>query len=412
MTMTTPPVTSLPAPRNVSTLRPAGPGVSQAHVITTDARALAVVTSVARLIAHGAAERDAHRTLPFEQLDVLSGSGLLAVTVPRVHGGAEVSATTLLEVFRRLAVADSNVAQIPLSHVVYLNVLRRHGTPDQRRTFFAEALAGKRFANAQAEPGATDPLEIRTRLRANGSSYLLRGVKGYTTGALFAHWLGVLARDDEDRLQVAYVPADAPGVTVTDDWEGMGQRTTASGTVQLDDVPVPAGHVVAHHRTFEAPQLHGALAQVLHAAIDAGIAEAALTDAVELVRTRSRPSSDAGATAAVDDPLTAQRVGELIVQVRSAEAVLAEAGRALDSARVALAGNPRDDDAAATVARGRLRPGGYLGGRAGDVERALRGRGRARRPIRSGCTGTGAMPVPIRCTTLCGGRSSTSAATP
>lgn len=163
------------------------------------------------------------------------------------------------------------------------------GTPDQRRTFLAEALAGKRFANTAAEPGAAHPLEIRTRLQANGGSYLLRGVKGYTTGALFAHWLGVLARDDEDRLQVAYVPADAPGVTVTDDWEGMGQRTTASGTVQLDDVRVPADHVVPHHLTFAAPHLHGALAQALHAAIDAGIAEAALTDAVEFVRTQAGP---------------------------------------------------------------------------------------------------------------------------
>jgi len=48
----------------------------------------------------------------------------------------------------------------------------------------------------------------------------------------------------------------------------------------------------------------------------------------------------------VDDPLTAQRVGELSVKVRSANAVLAAAGRALDSARVVLAGDPRNDDAA------------------------------------------------------------------
>jgi len=240
------------------------PAVSHAHVISTDAKALAVATSVARLVAHGAAERDAQRTVPFEQLEVVSGSGLLGITVPRVHGGADVTATTLLEVFRRLAVADPNVAQIPQSHVVYLSVLRRHGTPEQRRFFFAEALAGKRFANAQAEPGAAHPLEIRTRLAADsgaGTGFRLRGVQGYTTGALFAHWLGVPARDEQDRLQVAYVPADAPGVTVLDDWAGMGQRTTASGTVKLDDVWVPAEHVVPHHRTFEAPQLYPALAR-------------------------------------------------------------------------------------------------------------------------------------------------------
>ena len=204
-----------------------------AHVITTDAKALAVATSVARLTAHGAAERDARHTLPCEQLEVLSGSGLLGITVPRGHGGADVSVTTLIEVFRLLAVADPNVARITQSHMVYLDLLRHHSTPDQRRIFFAEALAGKRFANAHAEPAAAHPLDVRTRLARDGAGFRLRGMKGSTTGALLAHWFGVLARDDEDRLRVAYIPADAPGVTVIDDWAGRGQRTTASGTVQL-----------------------------------------------------------------------------------------------------------------------------------------------------------------------------------
>jgi SfnB family sulfur acquisition oxidoreductase len=320
-----------------------------ANVITTDAKALAVANAVSRLVAHGAAERDAQRATPVDQLEVLSGSGLLGVTVPRVHGGADVSATTLLEVFRRLATADPAVALIAQSHVVNLSVLRRHGTPDQRRLFFAEALAGKRFAGAEAEPGASHSPEPRARLHATGDGYVLRGTKDYATGVPFAQWLVVLARDDSDRLQAAYVPADARGVTIDDNQDGIGERPTASGTVHLDDVRVPAEHVVAHHRIVEAPQLHGALAQALHAAIDAGIADAALADAVEFVRTRSRPWPDAGVDAAVDDPLTAQRVGELTVAVRSAQAVLADAGRALDTARVELAGNPRDAEAA-TVA--------------------------------------------------------------
>ncbi|CAM5328086.1 hypothetical protein SRIMM317S_01584 [Streptomyces rimosus subsp. rimosus] len=62
----------------------------------------------------------------------------------------------------------------------------------------------------------------------------------------------MLARGAGDKLHVAYVPRDAPGVTVVDDWDGMGQRTTASGTVRLEAVTVPADRVVPHHLTFEA----------------------------------------------------------------------------------------------------------------------------------------------------------------
>lgn len=149
----------------------------------------------------------------------------------------------------------------------------RQGTEEQRKFFFAELLAGRRFGNAQSEAGTRHVQDIRTRLtpQADGS-YVLDGVKHYSTGALFADWIPVLARAEDDRLHVAYVPRDAAGVTVVDDWDGLGQRTTASGTVRLDGVEVPADRVLPHHLTFEGPQLHGAVAQLLHAAIDAGIA--------------------------------------------------------------------------------------------------------------------------------------------
>jgi alkylation response protein AidB-like acyl-CoA dehydrogenase len=90
-------------------------------------------------------------------------------------------------------------------------------------------------------------------------------------------------------LPVAYVERTAPGVTVIDDWNGMGHRTTASGTVRLEDVEVEPWRTVPPHLTFEGPQVFGAYAQLLHAAIDTGIASAAPADAVDFVRTKSRP---------------------------------------------------------------------------------------------------------------------------
>jgi alkylation response protein AidB-like acyl-CoA dehydrogenase len=122
----------------------------------------------------------------------------------------------------------------------------------------------------------------------------------------------------------------------------MGQRTTASGTVRLDAVPVPADRVLPHHLTFRGPQLHGAFAQLLHAAIDAGIAGGALAEAARFVRTKSRPWFESGADTAVEDPLLAQRFGELALHVRTAEALLKEAARTVDTAREHLT----DDSAA------------------------------------------------------------------
>ncbi|MFJ6725157.1 SfnB family sulfur acquisition oxidoreductase [Streptomyces sp. NPDC091281] len=319
------------------------PEPEPAHVIADDAEALAVARALADAFRPGAAARDAERRLPRPEMDRLSASGLLGVTVPAEHGGADVSAATLAEIFRLLATADGSLAQIPQSHFAYVNVIRRQGTEQQRKFFSAELLAGRRFGNAQSEAGTKHLQDIRTRLtpRPDGS-YTLSGVKHYATGALFAHWIPVLARAEDDLLHVAYVPADAPGVTVVDDWDGMGQRTTASGTVRLDAVPVPRDRVLPHHLTFEGPQLHGAVAQLLHAAIDTGLAAAALAEAVDFVRTKSRPWFESGVETAAEDPLLVQRFGELALRLRASEALLATAARAVDTARADLT----DDTAA------------------------------------------------------------------
>lgn len=329
------------------------PEVEGVPVLSHDG-AIAVATEIAAELAATSLERDRDRLLPARELDRLSTSGLLAVTVPTAHGGAGLPVGTLAEVFRILATGDPSVAQVPHSHFVYVNALRHQGTREQQWFFFREVLTGKRFGNAQSEIGTKHVRDIRTTLTPAGNGrWILSGTKGYSTGALFADWIPVLARQDTlaapgtGPLHVAWVERHAPGVSVTDDWDGMGQRTTASGTVQLDQVEVSADRITPYHLTFEGPQTYGAFAQVLHAALDVGIARAALTEAAAFVRTKSRPYPDAGVDRAVDDPLVVQALGEMELDVRASEALLREAARAVDAADAHLTA---DTAAAASLA--------------------------------------------------------------
>jgi SfnB family sulfur acquisition oxidoreductase len=308
-------------------------GTSVRVPVLSGADAIDVARGLGAKFAGGAAERDRQRILPTSEIDQLSATGLLSLTVPAEFGGAGLGAQTLAEVVRLISAGDPNIAQIPLSHFVYINAVRHRGSPAQQEFFFGEVLAGKRFGNAQSEIKSKNVREHATTLRPAGAGWTLDGEKGYATGALFAHWIPVLAHLDEDGpLHVAWVERDAAGVTVIDDWDGLGQRTTASGTVRLEGVHVPAERVMPYHLTFEKPQTYGAFAQLLHAAIDAGIARAALAEAAEFVTTKSRPYPDAGVGRAAEDPLVVQAFGRLELQVRAAEALLAEAGRAVDRA--------------------------------------------------------------------------------
>ena len=302
------------------------------------AEAVATAAGLSVAFAESAADRDANRALPSNELDELSASGLLAITVPAEYGGAGASVETLVEVIRLLSVADPNIGQIPQSHFVYVNQLRLQGAPEQQKRLFGEVLAGKRFGNAQSENGTKHIRDIRTTLTPDGEGcWRLNGRKAYATGALLADWIPVLAHLEVDGpLHVAWVERDSPGMEVIDDWNGVGQRTTASGSVILEDVVVSADLITPYATTFESPQTYGSLAQLLHAAIDAGIARTAVTDAARFVRESSRPYPDAGVERAAEDPLVVHAFGELELATRGAEALLAKAARAIDRANADL----------------------------------------------------------------------------
>ncbi|GLH96367.1 SfnB family sulfur acquisition oxidoreductase [Phytohabitans aurantiacus] len=302
------------------------------------AEAVAVAAEHAAVFARDAADRDAKRVLPLTELDQLSDSGLLAITIPARYGGAELPVETVTEVIRLLSAGDPNIGQIPHSHFVYVNQLRLQGTDAQQKLLFGEVLAGRRFGNAQSEANTKHVRDIRTTLIADAPRHWrLNGRKFYATGALLAHRIPVLAHLGLDGpLHVAWVDRDAEGVEVIDDWNGLGQRTTASGSVVLRDVAVPDELITPYSVTFQGPQTYGAFAQVLHAAIDAGIARAALTDAASFVREKSRPYPDAKVERAADDPLVVHAFGEIELAVRGAEALLAEAARAIDRANADL----------------------------------------------------------------------------
>ena len=134
-----------------------------------------------------------------------------------------------------LASADPNVAQIPQSHFVYLELVRQLGTRASRSCCSARCSPAGAWPTRSRRPAPRPSPTSAPACAAAADAqagFVLEGQKFYCTGSLLAHWLTVLAKDQDGRTQVAIVSPDAEGVSIVDDWTGMGQRTTASGTVQ------------------------------------------------------------------------------------------------------------------------------------------------------------------------------------
>ncbi len=302
--------------------------------LRSDFEAIETARTLAADFAGRASARDADRILPYDELDELARSGLLAITVPAEYGGLDVSNAVLAEVTAILAEADGSIGQIPQNHFYILEALRVDGSEEQKRYFFGRALAGDRFGNALSERGTKTVGDYNTRVVPDGPGYRVNGRKFYSTGVLFADWITVFALDPEDRLTMSFVAKGTEGVEIIDDWDGFGQRTTGSGTTVFDNVYVNADAIVFHHKGFERPTTIGSVGQIIHAGIDLGIARAAFAETLDFVRTRSRPWMDAGVERASDDPLTIAKVGEIAIRIEAATALVERAGRKVDVAQM------------------------------------------------------------------------------
>ncbi|WP_226476682.1 SfnB family sulfur acquisition oxidoreductase [Pseudomonas sp. MWU16-30323] len=306
-----------------------------AKVLRNDAEALSAAHELAQAARLQAAKRDQQRKLPWAELEHFTRSGLGSISIPREYGGPQVSFVTLAEVFAIISAADPALGQIPQNHFGILHVLQGAASERQKKQLFQSVLDGWRIGNGGPERGTKNTLDLKARLTAEGDGYVISGQKFYSTGALFAHWVAVKALNDEGKVVMAFVRRGTEGLRIVDDWSGFGQRTTASGTVLLDQVAVDAELVVETWRLGETPGIQGAVSQLIQAAIDAGIARGALEDTISFVRERSRPWIDAKVERASDDLYVIADIGKLKIELHAAEALLRKAGQVLDQVSAA-----------------------------------------------------------------------------
>jgi SfnB family sulfur acquisition oxidoreductase len=331
-----------------------------ARRIRSDAEALEVARVYADSVAAGAIERDRERRVPVAELERLGQTGLLALGVPAERGGAAAKVETIVEAFRLISAADPSIGQIPQNHFQLVDAIVRYGDVVQKELLLGDVVRGARFGNAWSERGGRHPMDLRTVLRSDGGDgYRLDGRKFYSTGALTAQWVPVIAKDEGERIAFVYLPRDAEGLEVEQDWTAFGQRATISGTTVLEDVAVRPEWVLFVPEREEADTF-ASFAQILHAAVDVGIARGALDEAARHLRERSRPFFETDLERAADEPYAVAAFGRLQVQVRAAEALLADAARALDAAAA--------DPDPAKVTRARL---GVTAARACAAEAAL-----------------------------------------
>ncbi len=294
-------------------------------------------------IAEGESERERERVLPFEAIDLIRRARLGALRIPAEVGGGGSSIRELLEIVVRLGEADANVAHILRNHFSVVERLVRRPKDEQSRQWQKAVADGAiiGLATTELESPKVGDVTPNTTLTPDGSDYLLNGTKYYSTGTLYSDYVLVRAADPSGANGATIIPVQRDGVELIDDWDGLGQRLTATGTTHFRNVRVKREEIV-----FDAPDVgygvpySNTFAQLFLTAVNAGIVRAILRDATALVRSRKRTFYYAPNEHPIDDPLLQQTVGQIASAAFAAETVVLAAADALDVATDAFdAGN-------------------------------------------------------------------------
>ncbi|WP_276651372.1 acyl-CoA dehydrogenase family protein [Corynebacterium vitaeruminis] len=295
-------------------------------------------------IAATAAAREADRNFDRRLVDKLKRAGFTRLRAPVEYGGYGLNLEDTFRAYVELAAADSNLAQGLRPHFLAVESLLSAKDEGIKRRWLTRVGAGEiAIGNALTEVG-NKPGEITTTLSPGADGFfLLNGTKFYSTGSLYADAIFVRARiagTGEDVF--LFVDRNAPGVGLFDDWDGFGQKLSASGTTVFNQVIVPEEDIL--HRDYTAPGVTQAFAQAHHLATLAGIGTAIERDITNYVRERARIFSHGAGTIPREDPQVQQVVGEVSAKAYAARTVLEGFLRNLDAALVRLEGIPESKE--------------------------------------------------------------------
>jgi alkylation response protein AidB-like acyl-CoA dehydrogenase len=276
------------------------------------------------------AQAEATETFPRQVFRTLGRAGLLGLPYPEEYGGGAQPYEVYLQVVEEIATVWASVGVGVSVHALSCFGLASAGTEEQRRKWLPDMLAGDllgAYCLSEAHAGS-DPSAMTTRARRDGDEYVINGAKAWTTHGGQADFYKLMARTSDDRNGIScfLVPADAAGLSADPPERKMGLTGSATATMRLEEVRVPAERLLGN----EGDGLKIALAgldsgRLGIAAVAVGLGQAALDHAVAYAGERQqfgRPIIDFQGLAFL--------LADMEAAVQSARAMMLHAARLKD----------------------------------------------------------------------------------
>lgn len=281
---------------------------------TKDYRAIAAALS--QELATTAVERDRAGGLPTYEVNRLRETGLLTLVVPQEYGGAGENLLVAMKVVQELAKADGSIGQLYGNHLGLVTLGQVLGSAAQTERDYRGTAEHQWFWG-----NALNTRDPRLKITPDGHGWRLNGVKGFGTGIPVAdRWVFSAVQDGVEVPHFLVLPKGREGVTLNSDWDNIGQRRTASGSISFNHVWVEAdeiyGPVVQPDSAFAT--FAGIVAQLAKTYVYLGITEGAFAAAQTYTQTLSKPWITSGVDRATADPYILLHYGELWSELQAA----------------------------------------------------------------------------------------------
>jgi len=270
---------------------------------------------------------------PFKAIEYFKELKLGTLRLPIELGGKGITIEELFKVLIELAQFDSDLPQILRAHFQSTEEILRSTDQSFKDYWISEILAGKIIGNAYTEPVTTEVVgngQYNTKLKQIGEGvYEITGTKIFSTGTLYADYVAVRVNDHTGQNFSVIIPVNREGVECIDDWDGIGQQYTASGTTIFTNVKV--FHNEINYVPIEQVKFKPFTQLFLHAVI-AGNVKAIARESAELVRSRKRTFTYAFDPDPKKDPLLLEKVGDITAISYIIENAVLTAAQAQDKA--------------------------------------------------------------------------------
>jgi alkylation response protein AidB-like acyl-CoA dehydrogenase len=280
----------------------------------------AAAQAAAEKLSADALDRDRANQDPFREVDLLRSHGLVNLLIPRELGGEGAHWETALHVVRILATADGSIAQLMAYHYINQAAIAFYGAPDRQAQWF------RRSAERQWLWGdSVNPVDPSLELTTDGDGFRLNGLKRFSTGSSVGDVIiinaAITTGPDTGKILAFVLERGREGLELLGDWDFLGQRLSASGSVKYNNVRVDPADILGEVGDEPFSTLVTPGIQLAFGNFYLGVAQGALAQGRALLLGRKNAWVLSSAASYATDPIFQRTVGEFASRIAAVEAL-------------------------------------------------------------------------------------------